>query len=278
MMINKLKEYKETVFEDIKHIDKEGNEYWYARELMEVLGYAKWQNFQIVLSKAIITCTSSNYKVSDHFTDVSKMVNIGSKTARKIDDYKLSRYACYLIVQNGDSRKKSIALGQTYFAIQTRKQELSEDEYEKLSEDEKRLYRRGQTKDGNKILYSIAKSKGVKNFDKFTNAGYRGLYGGETADDIAKRKHLRYREDILDNMNSAELGANVFRITEIEELLRMQKEVDENKSNKTHYTVGKVIRNSIKKLGGTLPENQPTPDKSLKEIDKNNIIKGSDNI
>jgi len=278
MMINKLKEYKETVFEDIKHIDKEGNEYWYARELMEVLGYAKWQNFQIVLSKAIITCTSSNYKVSDHFTDVSKMVNIGSKTARKIDDYKLSRYACYLIVQNGDSRKKSIALGQTYFAIQTRKQELSEDEYEKLSEDEKRLYRRGQTKDGNKILYSIAKSKGVKNFDKFTNAGYRGLYGGETADDIAKRKHLRYREDILDNMNSAELGANVFRITETEELLRIQKEVDENKSNKTHYTVGKVIRNSIKKLGGTLPENQPTPDKSLKEIDKNNIIKGSDNI
>jgi len=271
MMTNKLKEYKERIFEDIKHIDKEGNEYWYARELMEVLGYAKWQNFSPVIDKAKNACLITKKTTFYDFTDVSKIVKAGA-TTKNVLDYKLSRYACYLIVQNGDSRKKSIALGQTYFAIQTRKQELSEDEYEKLSEDEKRLYRRGQTKDGNKALYSIAKSKGVKNFDKFTNAGYRGLYGGETADDIAKRKRLRYREDILDNMNSAELGANVFRITETEELLRIQKEVDENKSNKTHYTVGKVIRNSIKKLGGTLPENQPTPDKSLKEIDKNNII------
>jgi len=276
-MTNELKKYKEKIFDEIKHIDKEGNEYWYARELMEVLGYAKWQNFQIVLSKAIITCTSSNYKVSEHFTDVSKMIIVAKGAKRKIDDYKLSRYACYLIVQNGDSRKKSIALGQTYFAIQTRKQELSEDEYEKLSEDEKRLYRRGQTKDGNKALYSVAKSKRVKNFDKFTNAGYRGLYGGETADDIAKRKGLRYREDILDNMGSEELGDNIFRIVQTESLLKRQKEENEIKASNTHYIVGKAVRDTIKKLGNTMPENLPTPDKSLKEINMNNEIERNDN-
>ena len=147
------------------------------------------------------------------------MVNIGSKTSRNIIDYKLSRYACYLIVQNSDPRKATVALGQTYFAVQTRKMELTEEEYSKLSEDEKRLYRRKQTKDGNKILYRVAKEKGVKNFDKFTNAGYKGLYNGETANDIARRKGLRYREDILDNMGSVELGANVFRITQTEALL-----------------------------------------------------------
>jgi len=275
-MTNKLKEYKEKVFEDIKHIDKEGNEYWYARELMEVLGYAKWQNFSPVIDKAKNACLITKKTTFYDFTDVSKIVKAGA-TTKNVLDYKLSRYACYLIVQNGDSRKKSIALGQTYFAIQTRKQELSEEEYEKLSEDEKRLYRRGQTKDGNKALYSIAKSKGVKNFDKFTNAGYRGLYGGETADDIAKRKGLRYREEILDNMGSEELGDNIFRIVQTESLLKRQKEENEIKASNTHYIVGKAVRDTIKRLGNTMPENLPTPDKSLKEINMNNEIERNDN-
>ncbi len=269
--------YSEKMFEDIKHIDKNGNEYWEARELMPLLEYAKWDNFNNVIKSAMIACIKSNVSVSDHFPELGKMVDIGSNTRRKIIDYKLSRYACYLIVQNANPKKKSVALGQTYFAIQTRKQELNELEYSKLSEDEKRLYRRKQTKDGNKVLYKIASEKGVKNFDKFTNAGYKGLYNGETADDIAKRKKLRYREDILDNMCSAELGANIFRITQTEELLEKQKEKSETLATDTHYKVGKEIRETIKRLGGTMPENLPTPKKSIKELEQEKIFKINNN-
>lgn len=264
-MSNEL-EFKEKVFDDIKHIDAFGNEYWYARELMDVLGYNKWENFNKVIQRAMIACENSHNEIVDHFPEVRKMVNIGSNATRRAKDYKLSRYACYLIVQNADPRKKEIALGQTYFAIQTRKMELTQEEFAKLSEDEKRLYRRKQTVDGNKVLYGVAKEKGVKNYDKFTNAGYRGLYNGETANDIAKRKGLRYREDILDNMGSAELGANVFRITQTEELLKKQVESDEDKTTDIHYLVGKTIREAIKKLGGTMLEDLPTPDKSIKEL------------
>ena len=192
---------------------------------------------------------------------------VAGKTSKPIIDYKLTRYACYLIVQNANPKFKSVALGQTYFAIQTRKMEITEEEYSKLSEDEKRLYRRRQTRDGNKMLYKIAKEKGVKNFDKFTNAGYRGLYNGETANDIAKRKGLRYREDILDNMGSAELGANIFRITQTEALLEKQKMPNGEVATNTHYKVGKAVRDTIKKLGGTMPEDLPTPNKSIKEIE-----------
>jgi len=275
-MINELTEYKEKVFEDIKHIDKEGNEYWYARELMEVLEYKEWRWFVNVIEKAQLACLQSKNNINYDFGVNSKIVKAGA-TTKQILDYKLSRYACYLIVQNANPKYKAVALGQTYFAIQTRKQELSQEEYEKLSEDEKRLYRRSQTKDGNKILYSIAKSKGVKNFDKFTNAGYRGLYGGETADDIAKRKGLRYREEILDNMGSEELGDNIFRIVQTESLLKRQKEEDEIKASNTHYIVGKAVRDTIKRLGNTMPENLQTPDKSLKEINMNNEIERNDN-
>ena len=205
--------------------------------------------------------------INSDFVGAAKIVKAGA-TTKEIADYKLSRYACYLIVQNANSKYKAVALGQTYFAIQTRKQEITEEEYANLSEDDKRLYRRKQTKDGNKLLYKIAKDKGVKNFDKFTNAGYKGLYGGETADDIAKRKGLRYREEILDNMGSEELGANVFRITQTEALLRKQAEKSEVTATNTHFKVGKEIRETIKRIGGTMPEELPTPLKSLKEINE----------
>ena len=217
--MNELEKINETIFESIKHVDDDGNEYWYARELQKVLEYTEWRKFVGVIKKAINSCKASNYVASDHFVGTDKMINLGKGGQRKVPDYKLSRYACYLIAQNGDSRKKVIALAQTYFAIQTRKHELLEQEYNNLNEDEKRLYRRRQKRDGNKILYKIAKEKGVKNLDKFTNAGYKGLYNGETANDIAKRKGLRYSEDILDNMGSVELGANIFRITQTEALL-----------------------------------------------------------
>ena len=196
------------------------------------------------------------------------MVSIGSGAKRQQKDYKLSRYACYLIAQNGDSRKHVIALVQTYFAIQTRKQEITELEYSSLSEDEKRFYQRNLTKKGNYSLNQTAKKAGVKNFDKFHNYGYRGLYNGETADDIAKRKGLRYREDILDNMCSEELAANLFRITQTESKLKKENIKSEIKANQTHYEVGNKIRKTIKELGGTMPEDLPTPKKSLKELEK----------
>ena len=271
-----LKEINNTIFESIKHIDEEGNEYWLARELMIILEYKKWQKFELLISKAKTSCKNSDNIVYDHFTQVGKMVEIGSATKRKIDDYKLSRYACYLIVQEADSRKKVVALGKTYFAVQTRRQELREKEYGLMSEDEKRLYRRKQTKESNKFLNKTARNAGVKNFDKFHNAGYKGLYNGETADDIAKRKKLRYREEILDNMGSEELGANIFRITQTEAKLRRENIKGEKVSCDTHYKMGKDIRNFIKKQGGTMPEDLPTPEKSLKELGKYNNSKGEE--
>ena len=184
--MNKIdKNYTNETFEDIKHTDEFGMEFWYARELMHVLQYSNWQNFEKIITKAKISCENSGISITDHFTDVNKMVQIGSGAFREQIDYKLTRYACYLIAQNGDSRKKVIALAQTYFAVQTRKQELSEKEYSRLTEDEKRFYQRNLTKKGNYSLNIAAKNAGVKNFDKFHNSGYKGLYGGETADDIA---------------------------------------------------------------------------------------------
>ena len=212
--------YSNQSFEDIKHIDENGIEFWYARELQKVLDYKEWRKFENVIQKAIMACKNTGISEVDHFVGADKMVQIGSGAERKQKDYKLTRYACYLIAQNGDSRKKVIALAQTYFAVQTRKQEISEKEYSMLTEDEKRFYQRDLTRKGNYSLNQAAKKAGVKNFDKFHNSGYKGLYNGETADDIAKRKGLRCREDILDNMGSEELAANLFRITQTESKLK----------------------------------------------------------
>ena len=267
--MNEIEMYKEKNFDDIKHIDEYGNEYWVARELMALLEYSKWENFFKVIKSAMNACENSNNTVLDHFPEVRKIVKAGATTKYKLD-YHLSRYACYLIAQNGDSRKKKVALAQTYFAVQTRKQELTEKEYSKLTEDEKRFYQRNLTKKGNYSLNQVAKKCGVKNFDKFHNAGYKGLYNGETANDIAKRKGLRYREDILDNMGSEELAANLFRITQTESKLRRESISSEKAANQTHYNIGKNIREVIAKNGGTMPEKLPTPKKSLKELEKEN--------
>ena len=268
--MNEIIEYTENVFEDIKHIDEEGNEYWLARELQHVLDYSQWRRFEGVIDKAKISCKNSDLNVNEQFANVGKLSKRSNNAIVEIPDYKLSRYACYLIAQNGDSRKKIIALAQTYFAIQTRKQELSEKEYSELSEDEKRLYRRNQARRGNYNLNKTAIKSGVKDLARFHNAGYKGLYNGETADDIFKRKKLRYREDILDNMCSEELATNIFRIAQTEAKLKRDNVDNEYTANSVHYEVGKKIRKTIKELGGTMPEDLPTPKTSLKEIEKEN--------
>lgn len=276
--MKKIELYEEKTFEDIKHIDEYGNEYWEARELQLVLDYKEWRKFEGVIHKAKNACINSNVNMIDHFVDTDKTIKMPKGASKLINDYRLSRYACYLIAQNGDSRKESIALAQTYFAVQTRKQELTEKEYSELTEDEKRFYQRSLTKKGNYSLNQAAKNAGVKNFDKFHNAGYKGLYNGETADDIAKRKKLRYREDILDNMGSEELAANLFRITQTEAKLKRDNIQGESNANEVHYSIGKNIREVIKKNGGAMPEDLPIPKKSLKELEKENKNKLISNV
>jgi DNA-damage-inducible protein D len=266
--MKEIEKYNEETFDSIKHIDEKGNEYWEARELQNVLEYMQWRRFEEVINRAKLTCINSNYNVSDHFANVGKTIPMPKGAEKTILDYKLSRYACYLIVQNADPRKRIIALGQTYFAVQTRKQELTDKEYLNMSEEERRMYKRDKTKRANYFLNQTAKNAGVKNFDKFHNAGYKGLYNGETANDIARRKGLRYREDILDNMGSEELAANEFRITQTDSKIKREKINIEDKANETHYQVGRKVRKLIKELGGTMPEDLPTPDRSLREIEK----------
>nr|MBP3259084.1 DNA damage-inducible protein D [Bacilli bacterium] len=266
--MNNVERYSSKIFEDIKHVDDDGNEYWYARELQKILEYSQWRRFESTIIKARESCIAGKYNISDHFANVGKMVKIGSNTDRRLVDYKLSRYACYLIVMNGDPRKEVIALGQTYFAVQTRKQELLEEKYSGLNENEKRILLRRQTKSGNINLNRTAVKAGVKNLDRFHNAGYKGLYNGETADDIAKRKKLRYREDILDNMGSKELAANLLRITQTDETIENNKIVGEKNACDTHNKVGRIIRKAIKTADGIMPENLDCPNKSIKELEK----------
>lgn len=262
--------YTESLFESIKHINEYGEEFWYARELQIALEYTKWDNFKNVLNKAIIACENSENIVSYHFADVGKMVNIGSGGEREIEDYELSRYACYLIVQNGDSRKKVIALGQTYFAVKTRQQELIEN-FDDLTEDKKRLAIRNEMKIHNKSLAEAANLAGIsdpKEYAIFQNKGYQGLYGGLGRKEIHARKGLKKSQDILDYMGSTELAANLFRATQTDEKLRKEHIVGKNAANQTHYEVGRKVRETIRELGGTMPEDLPTPKKSIKQIEK----------
>ena len=268
--MNEIKEYTNKIFEEIKHKDENNNEYWLARELMPLFEYSKWENFDNVIQKAVISYKNSNNDDSYWLPEVRKPIITGKGKEEFIKDYKLSRYICYLIVQNANPKKKMVALGQTYFAIQTRKQELSELEYNNLTEDEKRLYRRNQARKENFNLNKTAVNSGVKDLARFHNAGYKGLYNGETADDIFKRKKLRYREDILDNMGSEELADNIFRIAQTDAKLKRDNVDNEYTANSVHYEVGKIVRKAIKEAGGTMPEDLPTPDKSLKELAKEN--------
>ena len=276
-------EYTSSVFESIKHIDEFGNEFWYARELSKVLEYKDWRNFLRVLNKAKEACKNAGFNVNEQLVDINKLSKRNNNALINIEDFKLSRYICYLIVQNADPSKEVVALGQTYFAIQTRKQEITEQEYDSLSDDEKRFYQRRLIKHGNYNLQKVAVLSGVKNMGEFHNAGYRGLYNGETADDIFKRKKLRYREDILDNMNEDELVANLFRINQTKQKLLRDNVQKEDEANSVHYEVGKKVRKAIADIGGVMPEDMPTPSKSLKELErekkklKNKIIKSIKN-
>ena len=266
--MHNIENYTEEVFERIKHIDQDGNEFWYARELMVALGYNEYRFFLPIINKSINACLKNKRPVSDHFVHVHDMIRIGKGGHRKVENYKLSRYACYLISLNGDPRKEVIALAKEYFIVQTRRIELLDEEFKELSEDDKRLKIRKQVKKGNYGLNRTAVKSGVKNLAEFHNAGYKGLYNGETADDIFKRKGLKYRQDILDYMGSSELAANLFRITQTDDKLKRDKVNNEYEANLTHYNMGKDIREFIKKQGGTMPEDLPNPRSSIKEIDK----------
>ena len=268
----KAREYKR--FEDIKQIRTDGTEFWSARELAPALEYTKWENFQNVIKRAMIACENSGHSVEDDFPEVRKIVDAGI-TSKPVKDYELTRYACYLIVQNGDPRKEVIALGQTYFAIQTYRQEVA-DHFNELDEDRRRLVVRGDIKQWNQMLAETAHNAGVitnEEFAIFQNAGYMGLYGGLDVDDIHKRKNLEVGQKILDYMGSTELIANLFRISQTEEKLRKD-EVDNAKTaTSIHYSVGKEVRSAIEKIGGTMPEDLPTPEKSIQEIEKEQMAR-----
>ena len=262
--------YTESLFESIRHVNEYGEEFWYARDLQIAIEYKEWRNFLKVIDKAKNACQGSDNIVSDHFVKVNKMVNIGSGAEREIDDIELSRYACYLIVQNGDPRKKVIALGQSYFAVKTRQQELIEN-YDNLDEDTKRLAIRNEMKIHNKSLAEAAKLAGItepKDYAIFQNKGYQGLYGGMSRKDIQLHKGLKPSQDILDHMGSTELAANLFRATQTDEKIRKENIIGKEAANQTHYEVGKKVRQTIKELGGTMPENLPTPTKSIKQIER----------
>ncbi len=262
--------YSESLFESIRHVNEYGEEFWYARELQTALEYTEWRNFKKVIDKAILACKSSENAVSDHFVDINKTIEMPKTATKTIDDMALSRYACYLIVQNGDPRKKVIALGQTYFAVKTRQQELIEN-FESLDEDTKRLAIRKEMIEHNKLLVAAAKDAGVethKDYAIFQNAGYRGLYGGLTAGDIKNRRNLGKNENILDHMGYEELAANLFRATQAEAKLRRENIQGKENANAAHFEVGKAVRDTIKGLGGTMPEDLPTPTKSIKQIER----------
>lgn len=258
-------------FESIRHKD-EGAEYWLARELASVLGYGKYDNFLQVVRKARVACVQAGLVEADHFADVGKMVEIGSGAQREIVDIRLSRYACYLIVQNGDPSKPVIAAGQTYFAVQTRRQEIADDPaFGALSEDERRLMLRREMAQHNTALASAARQAGVEtglDYAVFQDHGYRGLYGGRTMRDIHALKGLKKSQKILDHMGSTELAANLFRATQAEDKLRRDGASTKAQANDIHHAVGRKVRKTIAELGGVMPEHLPTPETSIKQLER----------
>jgi DNA-damage-inducible protein D len=284
MTVKSITRQHHATFENIRLTDTDGNEFWSARELAPVLEYQDWRNFMQVVDKARVACEQSGRQSDDHFGDITKMVVIGSGAQRLVSDVRLSRYACYLIVQNGDPAKPVIANGQTYFAIQTRRQELADDaKFAQLSEDEKRLAIRNELAVHNKQLAAAARDAGVETaFDYaiFQDHGYKGLYGGLGAKDIHTRKGLKKSQKILDHMGSTELAANLFRATQTEEKLRRDQVRGKARANRTHHEVGRKVRETIKELGGIMPENLPAPDNSIQQLEsiqKKQIKKSADN-
>ena len=271
MTEKRIAEKHHATFEGLRHFDADGNEYWLARQLAGVLEYSQYRHFLPVVERAKEACINSGQSAADHFEDVLTMVEIGSGAKRQIEDMRLSRYACYLIVQNADPAKPIIANGQTYFAIQTRRQELADDAtFARLTEDEKRLAIRNELAQHNKYLAAAAKDAGVEtslDYAIFQDHGYRGLYGGLTAKDIHARKSLKKSQKILDHMGSTELAANLFRATQTEEKLKREQMRGKQRANQTHYEVGQKVRQTIKELGGTMPEALPTPEHGIKQIE-----------
>ena len=271
-MSTRLTKKTMSLFESIKHVDKNNIEYWTSRTLWKVLEYTEYRHFLPVIDKAKLACENSGQRIEDHFEDILEMVEIGSGAARSVDSVKLSRYACYLIVQNADPSKTIVAQGQTYFAIQTRIAEVQQmSEYQTLTdEEEKRLFLRTEMLKHNSLLASAAKDAGVidnRDYAIFQNWGYKGLYGGMTANDIHLCKGLKKSQKILDHMGSTELAANLFRATQTEEKLRRENIKGKQHANKTHYEVGAKVRQTIKELGGTMPEELPTAE-SIKTVEK----------
>lgn len=270
-----ISKYSEQTFEQIKHYNEYGEEFWYARDLQTALEYTEWRNFTKTIEKAITACENSDIPSGEHFVDVNKTIAMPKGGYKEVPDYALSRYACYLIVMNGDPRKEVISVGQTYFAVKARQQELVEN-FEVLTEEQKRLAIRKEMIAHNKSLAEAAQMAGVidpKDYAIFQNKGYQGLYGGLNAKDIHKRKGLKKSQKILDHMGSTELAANLFRATQTDEKLRRENIQDKQEAYSTHYEVGKKVRETIKELGGTMPEDLPTPSKSIAQIEKEQEFK-----
>ena len=277
-MSRDLMRYSDQTFEDIKHINEYGQEYWLARELQTILGYNSWRRFSDAIERAKLACKNSGYEVDEQFADAVKTSPMPNGGVREIEDFALSRYACYLIVMNGDPRKEIIAIGQTYFAVKLTPQELKYyqdlvkiENYEELSEDQKRLAIRNEMKRHNIALADAAHDAGVieqKDYAIFQNKGYQGLYGGLGVKEIHARKGLKKSEKILDHMGSTELAANLFRATQTEEKLRRENIKGKAAANQAHYDVGRKVRQTIQELGGTMPEDLPTPEKSVKQIER----------
>lgn len=271
-MANDVSKRANLTFDSIRRVDDAGQEYWLARDLARVLDYSQYRHFLPVIERAKEACANSGQAVEDHIEDILHMVDIGSGAKRQVADIRLSRYACYLAVQNGDPSKPVIAMGQTYFAAQTRRQELrDEQDFQALTEDERRVMLRQEMAEHNKALSAAAKQSGIDtplDYAIFQDHGYRGLYGGESAKDIHQRKGLKKSHKILDHMGSTELAANLFRATQTEEKLRRDGIRGKQRANATHLEVGKAVRRTIADLGGTMPEHLPTPEKSIPQIER----------